>query len=226
MGICQSIIYQWLYEDLFGVYDAMEAAKTMLYGLSDNCAKPEELVNADYQGSAMEALENMYLIPFPYKVAKCMDPTTYRNIEFDVFSCERLKEKSRMQELEDEQQLAKSFERLTVAKLDRGTPCMLRYEQCGSYYGFVQGPCGPKMEIYIPLLDSCVFVERNAVLPLKDPPPEMGNFLPRDPRERPRLRALGLFQVIINLNDFKIMNISVIFLFLTNLLIHLCIFLG
>ena len=42
----------------------------------------ETLVDDTYDGSAMEALDQN-LIPFPYKVAKCLDPCTYRNIEYD-----------------------------------------------------------------------------------------------------------------------------------------------
>ena len=72
--------------------DAMEAAATMLYGPIDPVkGKPEEL-DPDFDGTAMEALEN-FLIPFPYKVAKCFDPYTYRNIEFDAWTQE-MKENS------------------------------------------------------------------------------------------------------------------------------------
>ena len=55
---------------------------TMLNGTFDPDEGKPEILNPDFEGSAMSVLEN-WLIPFPYKVAKCLDPSEYRNIEFD-----------------------------------------------------------------------------------------------------------------------------------------------
>ena len=55
---------------------------TMLNGTFDPEDGKPEILNPDFEGSAMSVLEN-WLIPFPYKVAKCLDPSEYRNIEFD-----------------------------------------------------------------------------------------------------------------------------------------------
>ena len=59
----------------------------MLNGYFED-GKPENLSPAEFTGSALEALDN-HLIPFPYKVAKCLDPFSYRNIEFDVWTVEK-----------------------------------------------------------------------------------------------------------------------------------------
>ena len=78
---------RYIDENIFEISDAMDAAAAMLYGPVDPVrGKPEEL-DPDFDGTAMETLEN-FLIPFPYKVAKCMDPYTYRNIEFDAWTQE------------------------------------------------------------------------------------------------------------------------------------------
>ena len=46
------------------------------------------MYDKEFEGTAMEALTN-FLIPFPYKVAKALDPEIYRNIEYDVWTNER-----------------------------------------------------------------------------------------------------------------------------------------
>ena len=85
-GFVQSILYELLYVEIFGMEDAMEAADFMLNGIFEE-GKPETL-SLKFNESGLEALENN-LIPFPYKVAKCLDPTCYRNIEYDVWSVEK-----------------------------------------------------------------------------------------------------------------------------------------
>ena len=61
----------------------------------------EVLIDETFNGTAMEAL-GQFLIPFPYKVAKCLDPHTYRNIEFDVWNCQQNEE--RQQRIKDFQE--------------------------------------------------------------------------------------------------------------------------
>ena len=75
-----------LYVEVFEMVDAMDAAYSMLNDFFE-AGKPETL-DPNFCGTAMEALENQ-LIPFPYKVAKCLDPHFYRNIEYDVWTCEK-----------------------------------------------------------------------------------------------------------------------------------------
>lgn len=189
--MCQSILYEMLYSHVFGMVDAMTAADLMLNGEFESGKKPDILVEAEYEGSAIEAL-HQNLIPFPYKVAKCLDPASYRNIEYDVWTCER--QELYVQQLraaEDQLQLQTTRQRssrLHIGNLERGSPCVLRFPQFGSLVGYVQGPCADrqKIEVFVPLYDQCVYVERSAVLPIKEAPKEL-RLLPRWPDERPRL---------------------------------------
>ena len=65
-GMCQSILYEVLYSEIFKVEDCMEATDRMLFGDFGNEEKPDELIEADFIGTAMQALETGK-IPFPYK---------------------------------------------------------------------------------------------------------------------------------------------------------------
>ena len=60
----------------------------MLNGEFDPIEGKPEIIDPEFDGSALEALDN-FLIPFPYKVAKCLDPQSYRNIEYDVWLVDR-----------------------------------------------------------------------------------------------------------------------------------------
>ncbi len=76
-GVVQSILYEALYRRVFGLEDAMEAATVMLNSPADPYYGKPDVYDKDFEGTAMEALRN-FLIPFPYKVAKALDPETYR----------------------------------------------------------------------------------------------------------------------------------------------------
>ena len=76
-GFIQSILYERLYKDVFGVTDAMEAADIMLNGTFDPRYGKPDVYDKDFEGTAMEALQK-FLIPFPYKVAKALDSESYR----------------------------------------------------------------------------------------------------------------------------------------------------
>jgi len=185
-GVCQSILYEMLYKKVFMIDDAMTASNHMIYGCFEDGEKPETLVDDTYDGTAMEALEQN-LIPFPYKVAKCLDPCTYRNIEYDVWNCQKHEQHvKRLKEFEEER-VAKQEQRLNIGRLARGTPCMLRFPGNNeNIFGYVQGPCVDRqlMEIYIPLRDINVYVDRSMVLPVKGPPKDQ-KILPKWPNQRP-----------------------------------------
>ena len=119
----------------------------------------------------MEALEQG-LIPFPYKVAKCLDPSTYRNIEYDVWSCQRQEQYQKRMKQFEEERIARQEQKLNIGRLARGTPCMLRFHSHENLFGYVQGPCIDRqlIEVYIPLRDINVYVSRSMVLPVKEPP--------------------------------------------------------
>lgn len=85
-AMVQSVLYEMLYVKVFGVEDAMEAADLMLNGSFDPMYGKPEVYDRDFEGTAMEALNN-FLIPFPYKVAKALDPEIYRLHYFQWLSC-------------------------------------------------------------------------------------------------------------------------------------------
>ena len=68
--------------------------------------------------------------------------------------------------------LRNSLIALSLGRLARGSPCLLRFPNQGNLFGYVQGPCADRqlMEIYIPLRDVNVYVDRSMVLPVKGPP--------------------------------------------------------
>ena len=68
--MCQSILYEVLYSEIFEVDDCMEATDRMLFGDFGDEEKPDELIEPDFIGTAMQALE-VGKIPFPYK-GKCL----------------------------------------------------------------------------------------------------------------------------------------------------------
>ncbi|KAJ9598819.1 hypothetical protein L9F63_026645, partial [Diploptera punctata] len=104
-GFCQSIAYEVLYKNVFKLSDVNYAVNKMLHDKPNRLQK-DRLTNEDVIafGFSMEfslELNKEYrddedmnvkeLIaqgyhPFPYKVAKALDPNIYRNIEFDVWN--------------------------------------------------------------------------------------------------------------------------------------------
>lgn len=192
-GFCQSILYELLYAKVFGVKDAMTAAIQMIYGNFENGDKPEVLIDESFEGTAMQAL-GQHLIPFPYKVAKCLDPHNYRNIEFDVWNCQRNEE--RQQKIKEyHEQRARQQQTLHIGKLARGTPCMLRSRYRERIFGYVQGPCTDRrlMAVYIPLKDITVYVRRSMVLPIEGPPEDQ-QMLPKWPDQRPHFTDFAQLQ--------------------------------
>lgn len=172
------------------MFDAMEAAGEMLYGDFEGVGKPDILVDPDYDGTAMDALEQN-LIPFPYKVAKCLDPTSYRNIEYDVWTCEKLEAYKKKTREQPPVQVEYPPPKLSIGRLEPESPCLLRFQDGNEAIGFIIGPLPNRhlIEVYVPTHEQCVYVERSAILPLKEVPPEY-QFMPRRPDQRPRLEKI------------------------------------
>ncbi|CAN7939055.1 unnamed protein product [Ixodes hexagonus] len=130
-ALCQSIVYEVLYKNVFDLGEDVDmAVKKMLYdktyfkhkknmtfeqwkesvrfGTEVNVLPEEE------QASSSEvrvALANR-IPPFPFKVAKALDPTIYRNVEYDIWN-EAEKERLRR-------------EQYVVPDLEPGVKCMVR----------------------------------------------------------------------------------------------------
>ena len=68
-----------LYKQVFKMSDAVDAANYMLNAEIDPLVGKPDVYDKEFEGTAMQALDNN-LIPFPYKVAKALDPDHYRYV--------------------------------------------------------------------------------------------------------------------------------------------------
>ncbi|XP_037506096.2 putative bifunctional UDP-N-acetylglucosamine transferase and deubiquitinase ALG13 [Rhipicephalus sanguineus] len=130
-AMCQSIVYETLYKTVFEFGDDVDlAVKKMLYdktyfkhkknmtfeqwkesvkfGTETNVLSEEEQATAS---DVVTALANR-IPPFPFKVAKALDPTIYRNVEYDIWN-EAEKERIRN-------------EQLVIPELEPGVKCLVR----------------------------------------------------------------------------------------------------
>lgn len=133
-AICQSVAYDILYKDVFGLGDDVDTAvekmlydktyfkhkKNMTFEQWKESVRFGTEVNAlpegdpDSSSEILVALANR-IPPFPFKVAKALDPSIYRNVEFDVWN-EAEKEKLRN-------------EQMVVPELEPGVKCLVRLEK-------------------------------------------------------------------------------------------------
>ncbi|XP_065290353.1 OTU domain-containing protein 4-like isoform X2 [Dermacentor albipictus] len=130
-AMCQSFVYETLYKTVFKFGDDVDlAVKKMLYdktyfkhkknmtfeqwkesvkfGTETNVLSEEEQATAS---EVVTALANR-IPPFPFKVAKALDPTIYRNVEYDIWN-EAEKERIRS-------------EQLVIPELEPGVKCLVR----------------------------------------------------------------------------------------------------
>ncbi|GJQ74236.1 hypothetical protein Trydic_g19142 [Trypoxylus dichotomus] len=88
-GFCQSIVYNILYEKVFKIPNVSSIVQAMLYEKPNLPSNDKLNTKQEKQDSTMNDLEYMLrtnIAPFPYKVAKALDPTIYRNIEYDTWT--------------------------------------------------------------------------------------------------------------------------------------------
>ncbi|XP_069695112.1 deubiquitinase otu-like [Periplaneta americana] len=107
-AFCQSLAYEVLYKNVFQIPDVNYAVNKMLHDKTNRVQKErilnEELISCGRFGFSMEIsmetskdykdeeIVNVKELlahgatPFPYKVAKALDPNIYRNIEFDIWN--------------------------------------------------------------------------------------------------------------------------------------------
>lgn len=80
-----AIVYTLFYERVFNIQNVDEIVRNMLYEkhnlitLSEVNVYPEkdDHINGDLD------FPHLLIAPFPFKVAKALDPSIYRNIEYD-----------------------------------------------------------------------------------------------------------------------------------------------
>jgi hypothetical protein len=195
-GFVQSVLYKLLYHDVFNVPDAYDAAEVMLaddhraffeLGWSRFGSGKPDRYDREFQGTAMEALRE-FCIPFPYKVAKTLDPKSYRNIEYDVWSCEKRAKRSeltsgggaggggsnrssrRSSPVRSNPPITSTIAQMrTIGSLESGTPCVIRDTYYGEALAFVVGPTQDRrlMQVYLPEFGTYLFVSRKMILPIK-----------------------------------------------------------
>jgi len=98
-GFCQSIVYQVLYEEVFTIPDVNSIVNAMLHekqssfsiffpetstSQNENSDNDETGTTDDF-GLDSSIVQSSMLAPFPFKVAKALDPNMYRNIEYDTW---------------------------------------------------------------------------------------------------------------------------------------------
>ncbi|KAF2904833.1 hypothetical protein ILUMI_01339 [Ignelater luminosus] len=96
-GFCQSVVYNMLYEKVFEIPDAEAIAHSMLHDKQTNYVtySPEVVtpkneskdnkMDCDNSNLVDHAQQSSMLAPFPFKIAKALDPNMYRNIEYDTW---------------------------------------------------------------------------------------------------------------------------------------------
>ncbi|XP_019880683.2 OTU domain-containing protein 4 [Aethina tumida] len=88
-GFCQSIVYKILYEEVFNISHVDEIVNSMLYEKtavvmqSEIKKEPKSDLNSEESIEVIQEVIPANTAPFPFKVAKALDPTIYRNIEYD-----------------------------------------------------------------------------------------------------------------------------------------------
>lgn len=101
-GFCQSIVYSVLYENVFQIPKVSNIVQTMLYqkppagnssdlevtDINSNVKDAKVKSNHDDEKgfNDLEYMLKTSIAPFPFKVAKALDPTIYRNIEYDTWT--------------------------------------------------------------------------------------------------------------------------------------------
>lgn len=98
-GFCQSIVYKLLYENVFEIQNVDDIVQGMLYDktyittqadllLDEKLQEQDEIEGEKNVEDPKESVVSLPLniAPFPFKVAKAIDPTIYRNIEYDSWT--------------------------------------------------------------------------------------------------------------------------------------------
>lgn len=81
-----ALVYNMLYENVFKIPNVESIVQGMLYGKEFVSPHFHE-INNNNKAEEGECNKGSQLIaPFPFKVAKALDPSIYRNIEYDSWT--------------------------------------------------------------------------------------------------------------------------------------------
>ncbi|XP_022206298.2 protein ovarian tumor locus isoform X2 [Nilaparvata lugens] len=130
---CQSLVYEQLYKRGFGLVEVDFAVKKMLHDKApryqrDTCMSFGGMaLRLEMRDTCLNVKELLLLgvTPFPYKVAKSLDPEIYRNVEYDTWNDYRkgLRYGNRV---------------WTANELCIGVKCRVKLDQDKNYHGFIQ----------------------------------------------------------------------------------------
>ena len=90
--VVSAIVYNILYEDVFKVPKVQDIVRGMLYDKEFVSMSFGQVNNADVKvkvekgEKSEDVAQAINVAPFPFKVAKALDPTIYRNIEYDSWT--------------------------------------------------------------------------------------------------------------------------------------------
>nr|CAI5857992.1 unnamed protein product [Callosobruchus analis] len=97
-GFCQSMVYKLLYENVFEIPNVDEIVHSMLYektAITTQAEMQQMKLNNKVEDEAGPSIKTeplwgdventLNIAPFPFKVAKALDPNIYRNIEYDTW---------------------------------------------------------------------------------------------------------------------------------------------
>lgn len=98
-----------------------------------------------------------------------------RNIEYDVWSCEKRPVKNHSPGKSSNSSSQSPNQGSNLGTLSPGTPCVIRDQHLGEIYGRVVRPCMDrrKIEVFLPSHGLPIFVPRKMVMPIKEFPPEL-----------------------------------------------------
>lgn len=86
-SMCQAIVYEMLYNNVFKLSNVDFAVKEMLFNRNFPTSRSNDRSSLEKRAtcSDMKELLESGITPFPFKVAKALTPKLYRNTEYDIW---------------------------------------------------------------------------------------------------------------------------------------------
>lgn len=87
ISLCQAIVYEMLYNNVFRLSGVDFAVKEMLFERNLPSSRSNDRISLEKRATCtnMKELLEIGITPFPFKVAKALTPKLYRNTEYDIW---------------------------------------------------------------------------------------------------------------------------------------------
>lgn len=87
ISLCQAIVYEMLYNNVFKLSGVDFAVKEMLFERNLPPSRSNDRISLEKRATCMDMKELLEfgITPFPFKVAKALTPKLYRNTEYDIW---------------------------------------------------------------------------------------------------------------------------------------------